>query len=83
MLDINTKKESLFKVVKIIAYFISALLIVVGFVMPPIGVIDNSVLIASGLLMAGYQLLFGDNIWSIHIDKNGIDINKQKDKEID
>ena len=81
MLDINTKKESLFKVVKIIAYFISALLIVAGFIMPPLGVIDNSVLIASGLLLGGYQLLFGDSVWSIHIDKNGIDINKQKDKE--
>ena len=68
--------------VKIIAYFISALLIIVGFIMPPMGIIDNSVLIASGLLMGGYQLLFGDNIWSIHIDKSGIDINKQK-KEIE
>lgn len=60
--------------IKIISYFISVILLIAGFILPPAGVIHPSVLTASGILIGGYQLLFGKSIKSIHISKGGIDI---------
>ena len=60
--------------IKILTYFISIILLIAGFICPPVGIIHPSVLTASGILLGGYQLLFGKSIKSIHISKNGIDI---------
>lgn len=59
---------------KFFAYIISVILIIAGFCLPPTGIIHPSVLTASGILLGGYQLLFGKSIKSIHISKGGIDI---------
>lgn len=59
---------------KIIVYSISVILILVSFYLPPVGVIHPSVLMAVGLLIGGYEWLFGHSIKSIDIDKNGIHI---------
>lgn len=61
---------------KIIIYMISVALIVVSFVLPPHGVIDNSVLFAVGILLAGYEVIFGISTKSIHISRDGIHIEK-------
>ena len=60
--------------IKIISYFISVILLIAGFILPPAGVIHPSVLTAAGILIGGYQLIFGKSIKSIHIGKGGIDI---------
>ena len=60
--------------IKVLTYFISVILLIAGFICPPTGVIHPSVLTASGILLGGYQLLFGKSIKSIHISKGGIDI---------
>lgn len=53
-------------------YFCAMLLVIVGFVLPPPGIIDGSVLIATGILLSGYQLIFGKSIKSITIGKEGL-----------
>ena len=60
--------------IKVLTYFISVILLIAGFICPPVGIIHPSVLTASGILLGGYQLLFGKSIKSIHIGKGGIDI---------
>lgn len=55
-------------------YFIAVILIVAGFLLPPQGQIDPSVLIASGILIGGFQLLFGHSIKFIDINGSGIHI---------
>lgn len=60
--------------IKVLTYFISVILLIAGFICPPVGIIHPSVLTASGILLGGYQLLFGKSIKSIHISKGGIDI---------
>lgn len=57
-----------------IAYLVSIVLMVVSFYLPPQGTIDPSVLFAAGILIAGYQLIWGHSIKEINIDKSGIHI---------
>lgn len=57
-----------------IVYGISIILIIISFFMPPMGVIDPSVLIAVGILIAGHEWLYGHSIKSVNIDKTGIHI---------
>lgn len=58
----------------LIVYIIAIILIIVSFVLPPTGVIDNSVLLAVGILIGGYQMMFGNSIKEIKIDKEGVHI---------
>lgn len=67
---------------KIIAYSIAVSLMVVSFFLPPQGVIDNSVLFASGIIIFGFEWLFGKTIKSISITKEGVKVethNKDMD----
>ena len=66
---------------KIFCYLVAAGLLIGGFIAPPTGEIHPSVLTASGLLLAGWQLLFGKGLRSIHLDKNGLTIKTEEDKE--
>lgn len=66
---------------KLATYSISVILIIVSFVLPPQGQIDSSVLMAVGLLIGGYEWLFGTSIRNIDIDKNGIHIESFKNEE--
>lgn len=59
---------------KLIVYTISVALIVTSFVLPPTGEIHPSVLMSVGLLIGGYEWLFGHSVKSVHIDKTGIHI---------
>lgn len=59
---------------KLIVYTISVILIIASFILPPLGVIDPTVLMAVGLLIGGYEWLFGHSIKSVNIDRNGIHI---------
>lgn len=59
---------------KLIAYGISVALLIASFVIPPMGVIHPSVLMASSIIIAGYEWLFGHSIKSINIDKSGVHI---------
>lgn len=59
---------------KLIVYTISVILIIASFILPPLGVIDPTVLMAVGLLIGGYEWLFGHSIKSVSIDRNGIHI---------
>lgn len=68
---------------KFFAYIISVILIIAGFCLPPVGIIHPSVLTASGILLGGYQLLFGKSIKSIHISKGGIDIETFENQKTD
>lgn len=58
----------------LITYGISVALMITSFFLPPLGIIDNSVLLAAGILIGGYQLMFGHSIKEINIDRNGIHI---------
>lgn len=67
---------------KIIAYTISVLLMIVSFILPPTGSIDPSVLMASGIVIFGYEWLFGKTIKTISITKEGVKVetfNKDMD----
>lgn len=59
---------------ELIIYGIAVVLIVASFFIPPLGVIDNSVLMAAGIMIAGYQLMFGHSIKEITLDRNGLHI---------
>lgn len=59
---------------KILVYIIAVVLIIASFILPPMGTVDPSVLMASGIIIGGYEWLFGHSIKSIHIDKTGIHI---------
>lgn len=60
-----------------IAYVIAILLLSISFFLPPEGVIDSSALIASSILLAGQQLIWGNKIKEFTIDKTGLHmINK-------
>lgn len=59
---------------KIITYIIAVILIIASFILPPQGVVDPTVLCSVGLLIGGYEWLFGNNIKLISIDKEGIHI---------
>lgn len=52
-----------------VIYFIAVCLIVSGFILPPAGIIHPSVLYAIGILLSGYQLIFGKSIKSITLSK--------------
>lgn len=67
----KSKKEGIRKG---IVYGISVILMVVSFFLPPLGVIDPSVLMATAILIAGHEWLYGHSIKSINIDKSGIHI---------
>lgn len=66
---------------KIFVYVISMILIIASFICPPTGEIDPSVLMGVGLLIGGYEWLFGHSIKSINIDKTGIHIETYKKDE--
>lgn len=59
---------------KIVVYIIAVALIITSFIIPPPGVVDPSALCAAGLIIGGYEWLFGHSIKSVHIDKTGIHI---------
>lgn len=63
---------------KIFVYVISTVLIITSFILPPTGEIDPSVLLAVGLLIGGYEWLFGHSVKSVNIDKTGIHIETYK-----
>lgn len=68
---------------KIIAYTISVLLMIISFILPPTGSIDPSVLMASGIVIFGYEFLFGKTIKKIDIDKEGIHMETfEKDMDV-
>lgn len=60
------------------SYIVSVVLCIVGFVWPPTAIIDGSVLIAVSVLIAGQQLLFGDSIKTLNIDKTGIHLDMKE-----
>lgn len=64
----------------LLCYGIATILIVTSFFLPPLGIIDNSVLMASGILIAGYQMLFGHNIKTIRLSKEGLEIETHETK---
>lgn len=59
---------------KLIVYGISVILMIVSFLLPPMGVIHPSVLMGVALLIGGHEWLFGNNIKEISIDKEGVHI---------
>lgn len=68
---------------KVISYAVAILLMIVSFFIPPMGVIDNSVLFASGIIIFGYEWLFGKTVKSISITKEGIKVETfDKDKDV-
>lgn len=68
---------------KILAYAISIILMIISFVLPPTGKIDPSVLMASSLIIFGYEWLFGKTVKSINITKEGIKVETfDKDKDV-
>ena len=68
-----------------ICFFISALLIIVGFVLPPQGKIDGSVLTAVGELVIFPTLAFGFRAlmtgMELHINKGDLHIELSKDDD--
>lgn len=62
---------------KLIAYSISVILMIVSFFLPPTGQIDPSVLMAASIIIGGYEWLFGSNIKSIEITKEGLRFEKE------
>lgn len=65
----------------LIAYAISVILLIASFIIPPTGVVDDSVLVASSIIIGGYQLLFGTSLKSIKLNKEGLEIEYKEDKE--
>lgn len=65
---------------KCIVYGIAIILLVASFLLPPLGVIDNSVLMAVSIMIAGHEWIFGHSIKSIHIDKSGVHIETHQEK---
>ena len=65
-------------IIKLVSYFISVALIIASFMLPPTGEISPSVLMATGLLLGGYELIFGTSIRVLHIDKTGVHIELEK-----
>lgn len=63
-----------------IVYAVAVALIVASFCLPPVGVVDNSVITAAGVMLGGYQLLFGRGVKDIHIDKTGVHITATEKK---
>lgn len=57
---------------KIIAYVVSVGLLIIAFFIPPQGEIHPSVLIATSIIIFGWEFLFGKTIKKIDIDKEGI-----------
>lgn len=64
---------------KIIVYIISVALVITSFILPPTGQVDPTVLFAVGLLIGGYEWLFGHSIKSIDINKDGIHFDTHTD----
>lgn len=68
---------------KICAYSIAVLLMVISFFLPPQGVIDNSVLFASGIIIFGFEFCFGKTVKTFNITREGIKIETfDKDKDV-
>lgn len=67
----------------LIVYGIALALMVTSFFLPPMGIIDGSVLMGVGILLAGYQLMFGHSIKEITIDRNGVHIETHNKGEED
>lgn len=68
---------------KVISYAVAILLMIVSFFLPPMGVIDNSVLFAAGIIIFGYEWLFGKTVKSISISKEGVKVETfDKDKDV-
>ena len=68
---------------KILAYIISVILLIVAFFLPPQGEIHPSVLIATSIIIFGYEFLFGKTIKKIDIDKEGIHLETfEKDMDV-
>lgn len=67
----------------LIVYGIAVALMVTSFFLPPMGIIDGSVLMGVGILLAGYQLMFGHSIKEITIDRNGVHIETHNKGEED
>lgn len=67
----------LIMVKKLIVYGIAVILMVVSFFLPPTGQIDPSVLMAASIIIGGYEWLFGNNIKSIEITKEGLKFEKE------
>lgn len=53
----------------------------VSFYLPPTGQIDPSVLMGVGLLIFGYEFLFGSGIKSFDITKDGLHFEKYTNNE--
>lgn len=68
----TTKKRNL--IIKFIIYLIAVILIVVSFFLPPQGIIDPSALLGSGLIIFGWEWMFGTKIKSFTIDSSGIHV---------
>lgn len=62
---------------KLIVYGIAVILMVVSFFLPPTGQIDPTVLMAASIIIGGYEWLFGSNIKSIEITKEGLKFEKE------
>lgn len=68
---------------KILAYTISVLLMIISFILPPTGSIDPSVLMGSGVIIFGYEWLFGKTIKTISITKEGVKVETfEKDMDV-
>lgn len=67
----------------IITYSIAVILLVVAYFLPPQGEISSSVLIASSIIIGGFQLMFGHSIKEISIDKNGVHISTHNIEDVD
>lgn len=61
---------------KCIVYIISVVMMLVSFYLPPTGQIDPSVILSVGVMLFGYELLFGNGIKSFDITKEGIHFEK-------
>ena len=67
--------------IKIFAYLVSVVLLVVAFFTPPQAVIDSSVYISVSIMIGGAALLFGKGIKSIHISKTGVEIESFEENQ--
>lgn len=57
-----------------LSYIVAIILMVVSFILPPEGVIDPSVLLGASILIAGQQLIWGNKIKEINLDKSGLHV---------
>lgn len=69
---------------KLVTYFISICLMIASFILPPTGEIHPSVLVATSIVIFGYEFLFGKTVKSIDISKDGVHMETfDKDKDVE